>query len=266
MKYNIVLIGDELGLSVLENAIKSYENFKVKLLIASEGRNKAIDVGRDIAERLNCPLLIHPSADGEVYDKFICMIRSVSPDIGIVYSYDKILKKDFLDLFQGQIYNIHGALLPKYRGANVLNWVLINDEEKTGVTIHVMLPELDAGAIVMQKEILIDECDTAVTLQNKMNLVTVELLHMFFSKFLSGTLELTEQDQEKITYVKRRKPEDGFFTWDQDARSIYNLIRALVAPWPGAWYMKDGKKYVIDYFISYKEVIEMKRKLQNGEE
>lgn len=265
MKYNTVLIGDEMGLLVLEDVIKSYNDFRVRLLIVSEKRDKAVDTGNKIAKRLGCPLLIHPKTRDKRYDNFVRSIELINPDIGIVFSYDRILKKEVLDLFHGQIYNVHGALLPGYRGANVLNWVLINGENKTGVTIHAMVPELDAGAIATQREVEIDECDTAVALQKKLNIVVVELLHAFLSEFLTGSIDLVEQDKEKVTIVRRRKPEDGFFSWNQDARTIYNLIRALVAPWPGAWYIKDGKKYVIDYFISYDEVVKMKKQLQSEE-
>jgi len=264
MKYIAVLIGDELGLLVLEDVIKSYGDFEIKALVVSEGREEAIRIGKGISERRGCVLMIQPKSQSEEYSKFIHDIALIHPDLGICYSYDRILKKEFLDVFHGKIYNVHGALLPRYRGTNVLNWVLINDEKKTGVTIHIMVPQLDAGAIALQKEIEIGECDTAVTLREKINAVAIELLHIFFSRFLSGSIDVIEQDEEEATIVRRRKPEDGFFTWDQDARNIYNIIRALVAPWPGAWYMKDGKKYVIDQFVSYERVKEMKREMEDG--
>lgn len=264
MKYNVVLIGDELGLAILENVIKPYGGLVIKALVVSKGREKAICVGKEISVRWGCTLLIQPVSQSEEYSKFIHDMELIDPDLGICYSYDRILKKDFLDIFHGKIYNVHGALLPKYRGTNVLNWVLINDEKRTGVTIHVMVPKLDAGAIALQREIEIGECDTAVTLREKLNAATVDLLHIFLSRFLAGTLDVIEQDEEKATVVKRRTPEDGFFSWDQDARKIYNLIRALVVPWPGAWYMKDGKKCVIDHFVSYESVKEMKREMEDG--
>lgn len=260
MSYNIVLIGDELGLLVLEKAVHCFPNLLVKAVIVNEKRRKAKEVGEQVARRNNCELLFIPEKDNEA---FCTKIRGYSPDLGLCYSFDRIIGQKILNEFHGNIFNIHGALLPKYRGANVLNWVLINGEKKTGITIHQMVSKLDAGDIAKQMEVKIKEDDTATTLQDRMNQLTSTLLLDFIKQFINGKTVLIKQDESQATYVRRRHPEDGFFSWNQDAREIYNLIRGLVHPWPGAWFIENGEKKIIDNYISYEEVVRLKNLYMN---
>ena len=258
MCINIVLFGDEIGLLTLDEVINQYSNMVIKAIIVNEYRLKANKIGKQIAKKNNCPLLFLP-IEINSYDEFCEKLKGISPDLGICYSFDRIINPKILDVFKGQIFNIHGALLPKYRGANVLNWVLINDEKKTGVTIHQMTPELDSGAIAVQREISISEEDTALTLREKLDKLSILVLNIFLQQVISGEVVLRNQDESQVTYVKRRQPEDGFFSWDQDTRHIYNLIRALVKPWPGAWFIENGEKRVIDYYMSFEEVVKLKQ-------
>lgn len=145
-----------------------------------------------------------------------------------------------------------------------MNWVLIHGETKTGMTVHKMVEKVDAGPIVLQKEVLIDKKDTAVTLREKLNNAAIELLPEFWQMVREEKLILKEQDESEATYVRCRKPEDGCFRWDQSAEEIYNLIRALVYPWPGAWYVTGQEKHIIQSFMEYEEVVRMKEKFEKN--
>ncbi len=133
------------------------------------------------------------------------------------------------------------------------------------MTLHKMVEKVDAGPIALQKEVLIDRKDTAVTLREKLNNAAIELLPEFWKMVRSQELVLIEQDEAEATYVRCRKPEDGWFSWNQSAEEIYNLIRALVYPWPGAWYMAGKEKHIIQTFMEYEEVVRMKQEFEKGE-
>ena len=264
MNERLVLFGDELGLDAIEQSLRKESDFFPVAVIYSSGRTAAKPIAEKIAFKYHCNAIEQPLAKSEKYNEFVKAISMLRPTLGICCSYDKIIKNEVLSLFQKGIFNLHGALLPKYRGGAVLNWVLINGETKTGMTLHKMVEKVDAGPIVLQKEVLIDRIDTAITLREKLNNAAIELLPEFWQMVKEEKLILKEQDESKATHVRCRKPEDGWFSWDQSAEEIYNLIRALVYPWPGAWYVTGEEKHVIQSFMEYEEVVKMKEKFEKN--
>jgi methionyl-tRNA formyltransferase len=140
---------------------------------------------------------------------------------------------------------MHGSLLPKYRGRAPVNWVLVEGETVTGVTLHVMDPKPDRGDIVGQREIPIADDDTARTLHGKTAAAAGELLRELWPRIEGGTETRTPQDPEKATYRGRRGPEDGRLDFTRPARTCWNLVRAVTHPYPGAFTVAGGKKLFV---------------------
>lgn len=258
-KRSVILFGDETGLHYLKESLKDKQEINVSLVIFSYKRMIKKEAG-NIAEALGCEALVHPPKNTDDYLLFLQKLEEVNADIGICFSYDLIIKKEILDMFRMGIFNLHGALLPKNRGANALNWVLINGESETGMTLHKMDEGIDSGPIVLQKKVKIEYEDTAVSLRDKLAQAAIILLDEFWDMYINSKITLLQQDEEMATYLKRRKENDGFFEWNWEAEKIYNLIRGLVKPWPGAWYIHDGKKYIIDEYLTIEQVKSLKTK------
>lgn len=177
--------------------------------------------------------------------EWIGFIRGLSPDVILSCYYRNMIKEEILAIPRIAALNLHGSLLPKYRGRCPVNWQIIFGETKGGITLHHMVKKADAGDIVAQKEIDISETDTALTLFKKMEEAAYKLLKEFIPKVLDGTAPRIPQDHSLATYFGGRRPEDGNIDWHLPARDIYNLIRAVTWPYPGAFSFLRGKKVII---------------------
>lgn len=176
-------------------------------------------------------------------------------DIGVSHGYSQIISPELLQMFPKGIINIHGALLPQYRGGNVLNWVLVNDEKETGVTIHYMDEGIDTGDIIAQVKIPIKKTDTAKTLRDKLNKNAGILFEKTWKLIKKDKIKRIPQDESKANYWPARKPKDGKIDFKKmNDKQIYNLVRALVNPWPGAYFYRNGKKITISTFTSLSRI------------
>ncbi len=147
---------------------------------------------------------------------------------------------------RGGLIVFHASLLPKYRGFAPVNWPLINGEEKTGVTMFYAAEEVDAGDIIDQRERLITDEDDASTIDSWLNQTVEEMLEENLKLLAEGRAPRIPQDHTQATYCIWRSPEDGHIDWNQPARTIFNLIRGLASPYPGAYSMlEDGRKVII---------------------
>ena len=162
-------------------------------------------------------------------------IKGEKPDILFSFYYRQILQRDILDIPKSGCLNLHGSLLPKYRGRVPINWVLVNGERETGVTLHYMTPRPDDGDIVAQEKIAISDDDTALTLHGKTAQAADRLLDGILPRILNGTAPRTPQDHTKATYFGGRRPSDGEIDWFKTAREVRNLVRAVTKPFPGAF-------------------------------
>lgn len=166
---------------------------------------------------------------------WIARIRQLAPDILFSFYYRQLLGPEILQIAPQGAYNLHGSLLPRYRGRAPVNWVLVNGETETGVTLHRMVERPDAGAIVAQRTVAIAAEDTALTLQRKMNRAAQTLLADTLPSFLQGIPPLRPQDEQKASYYGARTATDGLVDWRQPATAIANLVRAVTQPYPGAF-------------------------------
>ncbi|MBI3060649.1 MAG: formyltransferase [Deltaproteobacteria bacterium] len=176
---------------------------------------------------------------------FVELIRSLAPDIVFSFYYRRIFSRELLAIPRLGAMNLHGSLLPKYRGRSPVNWVLVNGEKETGVTLHYMVETADAGDIIAQRRVSIDLEDTGLSLFRKITAAAAELLRETLPLIRSGTAPRISQDSSQATKFGGRHPEDGKIAWEAPALSIYNLIRAVTHPYPGAFTFHHGRKLYI---------------------
>ncbi|HDG1667772.1 TPA: bifunctional UDP-4-amino-4-deoxy-L-arabinose formyltransferase/UDP-glucuronic acid oxidase ArnA [Kluyvera ascorbata] len=172
-------------------------------------------------------------------------IRAMAPDVIFSFYYRNLLSDDILNLAPKGAFNLHGSLLPKYRGRAPLNWVLVNGEKETGVTLHRMTNRADAGDIVAQQTVAIADSDVALSLHRKLCAASQTLLGDVLPKIRSGQTQERAQNETDATYVGRRTPEDGRLTWEKPAQELHNLVRAVSDPWPGAFGYVGTNKFIV---------------------
>ncbi len=185
-------------------------------------------------------------AEGDWFESVAALARAhgalapLAPDVVLSVWYRRLLGPALLALPSVAALNLHGSLLPRYRGRTPLNWVLVNGESRTGVTLHHMNEAADAGDIVAQRPIDIAPDDTALTLYQRMVKEGVDLLLEAWPAVVAGTAPRVPQDHVRATIVPRRRPEDGRVEWTWPASRIANMIRAVTHPFPGA-FVGDGR-------------------------
>ncbi len=177
--------------------------------------------------------------------EFVEVMRSLEADFLFSCYYRQMLKPPLLSLPARGALNLHGSLLPRYRGRCPVNWVLINGERETGVTLHYMEEKPDKGDIVGQERVAITPEDTALTLFARMTVAAGVLMRETYPLLRAGEAPRLPQDQSQASYFGGRRPEDGLISWDKDATSVYNLVRAVTHPYPGAFTHLWGKKLFI---------------------
>lgn len=168
--------------------------------------------------------------DKGVIDK----IKDIKPDIIIVAAYGQILPKEILDIPKFGCINIHASLLPKYRGASPIQYAILNGEKETGVTVMQMGEGLDDGDIISQKSLPISDSENSSTLHDKLSLLGAELLLETIPLIFEGKIKKTPQDEERATFTKIIKKEDGEIKWSDGAVYVERKIRAFY-PWPGTF-------------------------------
>jgi methionyl-tRNA formyltransferase len=176
---------------------------------------------------------------------WLARLRAWSPDFLFSFYYRRMLPNAVLETARLGAMNLHGSLLPKYRGRCPVNWVLINDEKETGVTLHHMVAKADAGDIVAQRRVAIADDDTAYTLYGKQTAAAIDLMRAVYPQLCAGTAPRIVQDHAQATYFGGRRPADGAIDWAKSARGIYNLVRAVTHPYPGAFGQWRGQPLMI---------------------
>ena len=172
-------------------------------------------------------------------------IRKLQPDVMFSFYYRQMIKQELLDIPPKGCLNLHGSMLPKYRGRCPVNWVLVNGEKETGVTLHYMTAKPDNGDIVAQMKVSIADTDTAVNLYSKIVEASSRLLDDTLPKLIDDSAPRVPQDHNKATYYGGRSPEDGRIDWLKSAEEIRNLVRAVTRPYPGAFTTVGGRKLII---------------------
>lgn len=189
-------------------------------------------------------IAVHAPEDAN-HPLWIERIAKLDPDYIFSFYYRNLLSEPLLATARKGAFNLHGSLLPRYRGRAPANWVLVNGETETGVTLHRMLKRADAGAIVSQQKVAIERSDTALSLHGKLRTAAAELLRDTLPALLQGKVSETPQDESKATVFGRRTPADGKLVWAKPAEELFNLVRAVTQPYPGAFCAVGEHKLIV---------------------
>ncbi len=196
----------------------------------------------ELAAEKGIPVYAPDDINHAVWEK---RIRAIAPDILFSFYYRNMVKAPILGIPKHGCINLHGSLLPAYRGRCPVNWAIVNGETETGVTLHYMTPKADDGDIIAQRKIDISYEDTAKTLFNKTIAEAETLLAETLPAIKDGTAPRTAQDASKASYYGGRKPADGEIDWTLDAESVRNLVRAVTKPYPGAFTFIGDRKCLL---------------------
>ena len=169
-------------------------------------------------------------------------LAGIAPDLLFSFYYRHMLSPAVLATAARGAYNMHGSLLPKYRGRVPVNWAVLHGETRTGATLHEMVEKPDAGGIVDQLAVPILPDDRAIDVFRKVTVAAELVLDRTLPAILEGTAKTRPQDLSQGSYFGGRKPEDGMIDWSQGATQIHNLVRAVAPPYPGAFTAIRGER------------------------
>jgi methionyl-tRNA formyltransferase len=173
------------------------------------------------------------------------LVAGYAPDFLFSFYFRHMIPADVLELAPRGALNLHGSLLPRYRGRAPVNWVLVEGESETGVSLHYMVAKPDAGDLVDQERVAIAPADTAFTLYGKLEEAARRLLDRALPALAAGTAKPTPLDLSRGSYRGGRKPADGRIDWSWPAGRIYDLVRGVTHPYPGAFTTLRGGKLLV---------------------
>ena len=165
----------------------------------------------------------------------IARVRSLRPDLLFSFYYRKLLPEEMLEAPELGAWNMHGSLLPKFRGRAPVNWAVLKGETRTGATLHAMTERADRGAIADQEAVPIGPDDAAIDVQRRVTAAAVAILARRLDELKAGTVRTVPQDDAAATRFGQRKPEDGRIDWSRPAKEVHDLVRAVTHPYPGAF-------------------------------
>lgn len=177
--------------------------------------------------------------------KYYDFISGLTPSLIIVMGWRTLIPKETVEIPPLGCVGVHESLLPKYRGFAPVNWAVINGETKTGVSLFFLSDGMDNGDIIGQKSVPILTSDTAADLYKKTALASIELLREFLPLLKIGQASRKKQNEKQATYTCARIPDDGQINWRDSTKAIYNLIRALSYPYPGAFTYLNREKLIV---------------------
>jgi len=172
-------------------------------------------------------------------------VNDISPDFIFSFYYRNMLAEAVLALAKRGAFNLHGSLLPKYRGRVPVNWAVLHGETETGATLHEMTVKPDAGAIIAQTAVPILPDDTAHDVFSKLTVASEQTLWHAIPAILAGAAVRIPNNLSQGSYFGGRKPEDGRINWHQTGQQVYNLHRAVAPPYPGAFTDQNGHRFII---------------------
>jgi len=176
--------------------------------------------------------------------EFAATLRELAPDVLVVVAFGQILSEELLSVPPMGSVNVHGSLLPRYRGVAPINWAVAHGETETGVTTMFMARKVDAGEIILKRSTPIGENETAGELYARLSKLGAGLLVETLDLIDRGEAPRVKQDPELVTYARKLKKDDGIIDWSRDAKSVHDHIRGMT-PWPGARTSWDGRALTV---------------------
>ena len=172
-------------------------------------------------------------------------IQDLAPDYLFSFYYRHMIPAKLLACAKIAALNMHGSLLPRYRGRAPVNWAILHGETETGATLHIMEAKPDAGDIVGQSAVSIGPDETATDVFGKVSKAAVEVIHQALPELKQGRVPKKPNELSKGSYFGGRKPEDGRIHWEQTAKQVHDLVRAVAPPYPGAFTEDRGQKMIV---------------------
>ena len=211
------------------------QDMRVSLVVTHRdqpGETIWFDSVEQLARARGLPVITPENANDPA---LVAQIRALAPDFLFSFYYRNMLGPELLALPRRGAYNLHGSLLPKYRGRVPVNWAVIMGERETGATLHQMVEKPDAGGIVGQEAVPIGPEDTAAEVFAKVTDAAARVLARALPGLIAGSARITPQDLSKGSYFGGRKPEDGRIDWAKSAQEVHDLVRGVAPPYPGAF-------------------------------
>ncbi len=233
-----VLTSGGLGLDTL---IKMKPRFKIGFVLTDSNSNEIID----FCNENEIPVYKGNPRNGKAYD----FIKNIEVDIIASINYLFLIKKDIIQHSKKLTFNIHGSLLPKYRGRTPHVWAIINNEKEAGITAHKIDEGCDTGDILSQIIVQIDETDTGNTILEKYKQEYFNLVKDVIDSCKRNELKFITQNESIATYFGKRTPEDGAIDWNWQKERIRNWVRAQANPYPGAFTLLGSEKIIIDKVV-----------------
>ncbi len=196
----------------------------------------------DLAKKRNVPVRLVESLDDPADAE---RLRVLSPEFLFSFYFRKMIPATVLAIPTRGALNMHGSLLPAFRGRSPVNWAILKGAQETGASLHYMTPKPDAGDLVDQEPVPIGPDDDALTVSRRVTEAALTVLSRSWPRLLAGTAPKIPLDLSAGTYFGGRKPEDGLIDWAQSSKDIHNLVRAVAKPWPGAFTDLFGPKVTI---------------------
>jgi methionyl-tRNA formyltransferase len=230
-----VLCSGGLGLDTLTKIANEHT---IQFVLTDSNSTEIID----FAVKNNIPFYAGSPRKGKGFD----FINDFSVDVIVSINYLFLIEEDIINHSNMLTFNIHGSLLPKYRGRTPHVWAIINGENKAGITAHIIDSGCDTGKIINQIEIPIDKEDTGAIMLEKYAKAYYPLVKKILKDVVNNQLNLTIQNEEDATYFGKRTPADGAINWDWTKKAIKNWVRAQANPYPGAFTYYKNHKVIID--------------------
>ncbi|MGH8372057.1 MAG: formyltransferase [Stenotrophobium sp.] len=212
----------------------------VKLVVThpdDPNENIWFDSVQRLAELNHIPVVL---PDDPNTDEFVARVAALEPDFLFSFYYRFMLKASLLGIPKRGALNMHGSLLPRYRGRVPINWAIVHGERETGASLHYMEIKPDAGDLVDQQAVPILPDDTAGQVFDKVTVATEMVMMRSLPGLMQGSAPRVPLDLKAGSYYGRRRPEDGRIDWRQPAQTVHNLIRAVAPPYPGAFSAAAG--------------------------
>lgn len=196
----------------------------------------------DVADALGLPWIDPKDANAA---EVVARVTALAPDFLFSFYYRRMLGPALLAIPRRGALNLHGSLLPKYRGRAPVNWAVLHGERETGATLHDMTAKPDAGGIVDQEPVTIGPDETAQEVFDKVTLAAETVLDRALPALLAGTATRRVNDLAAGSYFGGRRPDDGRIDWSQPARRVHDLVRAVAPPYPGAFCDLPGGRLLV---------------------
>lgn len=239
----VVFAYSDIGYECLDLLIARGEDIRVVFTHEDDpGETRWFRSVADLARQHNIPVRFdEPQRDSDAAR----LIAALKPDLIFSFYYRRMIPMAVLAAARRGAFNLHGSLLPRYRGKAPVNWAVLQGERETGVTLHHMAARADAGDIVDQEAVPIGTQDTAYDVMKRLVPAARRVVDRQLAALKAGTAPRRPQDESQATKFGGRRPEDGRIDWGQAAQRIVDLVRAVAKPYPGAFTAANGRRLLV---------------------